>query len=301
MDPFVIDIPTPFRWLLVNYISLTRPKSVVPKYKTIWTKFGSLLFVNTLNFKNKLEDLLGDDFIVEIGMRYGSPSIKQALESFADRNIRQIVVYQMYPQAAYSSTFSNEALINTVAKNLGLSVRIIPPFFQNDSFVKCLKQQVQTHLKGTKWEHLVMSFHGIPLRQTFKQSQNLKCGTTNCCESFEIQNCYKAQCHQTARVLAQELGLEPHQYTVSFQSRLNDKWIQPYTDHVLIDLPKKGIKDVAIISPSFVCDCLETLEELHVRERERFSSAGGHIFTYIPCLNDNEPWVQAVKELIAPK
>ncbi len=299
MDPYVIDIPYIARWILVNGIICTfRPKSVVPKYKSIWTKYGSPLVYNTYNLKTKLEEKLGDNFAVEIGMRYGSPSIKQALESFAERNIQDITVFQMYPQQAMSTTTSNESLINKLAKDLKLNIRYTPPFYQSDGFINCLAEIAKEVLQDKKWQHFIISYHGIPKRHTTKQSQNPKCGTPGCCDKFEIQNCYKAQCEQTSRLLAKKLGLTRDQYTVSFQSRLNKNWIEPFTDKILVEYAQKGIRDIAIISPSFVADCLETVQELQLQERDRFSSAGGHSFTYIPCLNDRASWVDEVAKMI---
>ncbi len=303
-DPFVIDIPAIPRWMLVNLvIAPFRPSKIVARYKTIWTRLGSPLTVHTVNFKQKLEDRLklisNYEFTVDVGMRYGAPSIAQALAAMTEKNIKKVLIFQLYPHEAFSTSASSIAHIKEISKKLGLDPLFVPAFYNNAGFIDNLVDLVQENIRGKAVDHYIMSYHGIPIRHLIKQSGNPLCGTQGCCDQFKIQNCYKAQCEETSRLLAKRLGLKPEEYTVSFQSRFDNKWLQPFTDHVVRDLPQKGIKNIAIISPSFVTDCLETIEELKVQERDRFLSHGGHMYTYIPCLNDRSSWVNTAFGMIS--
>lgn len=305
-DPYVIDLPRAYRWLLVHLIIAPfRPSKIVHRYKAIWTKLGSPLTVHTIQFKQKLEERLkllsNYDFMIDIGMRYGAPSMGQALKAMADQDIKDVLIFQMYPQEALSSTTTARDRLKALAQDLSLNPIFLPAYFGDPGFIDSLAETYREKTNGISVDHTLFSFHGIPIHQTTKQSQDPKCGTPGCCDSFSVKNCYKSQCEETSRLLAKALGLDKSQYTVCYQSRLSEKWIQPFTDHVIRDLPNKGIKNIAVISPSFVTDCLETIEELAIQERDRFVSAGGHMYTYVPCLNDRNSWVNAAFGMISKR
>lgn len=301
MDPYVIDIPSPLRYALVNWFILPRrPQKLTDEYKAIWTKQGSPIITYTQSFREKLSQILNaknEDFEVEIAMRYGSPSIQQALEHFKSINIKKILVFMGYPQDADSSLKTAREKIIEVSHKVDSNtlLRFVPAYYNQEFFIDSLAKKYRKTTEGQKIDQVIMSFHGIPNRHIKKQSKNLQCLTPGCCDRFSSLNddCYKAQCFETARALAKKLNLNSSDYIVSFQSRLTKNWITPFTDDVVQELGKQH-KNIAIICPAFVTDCLETLFEVQITEQQRFKLAGGKNYLYIPCLNDEDFWVEAV-------
>lgn len=297
-DPRVIDIPALGRWLLLNLIILPlRPRRSAEAYKKIWGPQGSPLLAHTLSLGEKLQGSLGAGYVVKTAMRYGSPSIAAARDGFLAAGVSRVIVAPLYPQYASSSTGT---ALQEVYTRFGeawnaLPLTVLGDFFDEPAFIKAQAALARSLVK--EGDEVLFSFHGLPERQV-KRSGGEGCfQSSGCCERISIENrfCYRAQCYATARALAAELGLGPDRYSVSFQSRLGrTPWIKPYTDEVLAGFAKAGKKRVVVFCPAFVADCLETLEEIGIRERAAFQSAGGGELILVPCLNDRDEWAAAL-------
>ncbi len=306
MDPYVLDMPYLSRAALVYGLILPfRPHKTLASYKAIWTDEGSPLIVESIELKKALQAHFDKNNIktfVEIGMRYQDPTLEQALDSFKAKNIKNIKVIPLYPQYALSATTTAiEKLksLNTQKFNSFFELTFIKDFFNDTRFIQPLIETTQKHLAGVEYDHLLISFHGIPKSQLGAVVNSTKCNFGGgCCDKVDTNNrdCYRAQCFETARLLAQGLNLSKDKWSIGFQSRLTKGWIEPFTDKILDDLPRQGIKKLAVVCPSFISDCLETLEEINIRERERFLKAGGEHYHYIPCVNHSPSWVKALGE-----
>lgn len=302
MDPYVIDKPYWFRALLVyGIIAPLRSKASAHAYASVWTAEGSPLLVYSQKVVVKLQQKLGANYKVVLGMRYGQPSIGHAVAQVKD--CEQILFFPQYPQYAESSTqtWLDEAYLEVKKQNIKASVSAVSSFYAAEEYLSALTSQVRRELEGKDFDTLLMSYHGLPERHVKKldPSKSYCLQSKNCCEQITENNqlCYRAHCYYVSRELARRLGLK--NYEVSFQSRLGrDPWIQPFTDHVLEELPKKGVKKLAVIMPAFTVDCLETLEEIHDRARDQFLKAGGESFHAIHCLNDDDEWMTQLTKLI---
>lgn len=302
MDPYVIDKPAWFRALLVyGIIAPLRSKASAKAYASIWTSEGSPLLVYSQKLVRKLQKQLGDRYHVVLGMRYGEPDLQKAISQVKD--CEQILLFPQYPQYAESST---QTWIDDAEKELrrlqvSVPVTTISSFYQAEEYLSSLSQLIQKEIAGKDIDFLLMSYHGLPERHLKKldPSQKHCLIQKDCCAQIGENNqfCYRAHCYFVSREIAKRLGLK--NYQVSFQSRLGrDPWIQPFTDHVLEELPQKGFKKIAVVMPAFTVDCLETLEEIHDRAREQFLKAGGEDFYAIRCLNDDDNWVSQLTKLI---
>ena len=305
MDEFVLDMPFIKRWLLVNRIIVPRRKHYSAKhYQKVQMPEGSPLLVHTERFAAGLITELGNDYVVEIGMRYGNPSIATGLRKLKKAEVDQIVAVPLYPQYTQSSFETAVVATRKEAKKLGISDKTIflDPFYVEPDFIQANAQVVSEHLKTHAPDYVVFSFHGVPVRHLKQLDTNDHCGVNDsCCAQVGAANpnCYRAQCHATARAIASAVGLKRDQYTTCFQSQFGkDEWIGPSFEDLLVELPKHGIKTVAVACPSFVADCLETLEEIGIRRREEFQEAGGDDLTLIPCLNSHPLWIKAAANLI---
>jgi len=307
MDPYVLQMPAPLRAMLVYGLIIPfRPKKTLKNYLSIWTNEGSPLIVEGVKLKNKLQKLLhqqSSDVHVELAMRYGEPSFTQSLDSFRSRNIRDVRVIPLYPQYAMSSTATVEAKLKELNQqdfNQFFNFSFVKDFFNDQKFIQPLIETTKKNLSDADYDHLLISFHGLPKSHLGEKVGSSVCSfSAECCASITEKNryCYRAQCYETARLLAQGLGIPKDKWSVGFQSRLTRGWIEPFTDQLIEDMPKKGIKNLAVVCPSFVSDCLETLEEIKVGERKRFLEAGGEKFYYIPCINDSDSWVKNLSTL----
>jgi ferrochelatase len=306
MDPRVLDMPFISRWLLVHLViaPFRAPRSA-SAYQKIWTEAGSPLLCNTRNFAAAVARSLGNEFVVEVAMRYGEPSIPQALDRLIKTGVDAVRVMPLYPQYASSSTGSSEeAVLRYERKKEHVPpIQFVPPFFDHPDFLKSFAEIGAPRLKEFQPNHILFSFHGLPERHILKEDISgrhcLK--SPDCCERIIPANglCYRAHCVQSARGIARELGLKKDDYTIAFQSRLGrTPWIQPFTDFVLKDLARQKTKRVAVFCPSFVADCLETLEEIGIRGREQFIKDGGEDLLLIPSLNDHPSWVESVSNQI---
>ena len=288
-DPRVVEIPRPVWWLILNGIILNvRPKKSAAKYASIWTPEGSPLRVHTAKQAMLLRGYLGQrtraPFVVDYAMSYGSPSIAGVLQKFREQNCRRILVVPMYPQYAASSTATVFDLVFGAMHRMRSmpALRTIRNFHDNPGYIKALAGNVNDYwMKNGRPEQLVMSFHGVPQY------------------TLDKGDFYHCECHKTGRLLAQELGLKPEQYTVSFQSRFGKaEWIKPYTTATLVDLGRQKTRRVDVVCPGFVADCLETLEEIAMEGKADFQRAGGGEYHYIPCLNERDDWIHAMADLV---
>ncbi|WP_298626016.1 ferrochelatase [uncultured Legionella sp.] len=297
-DKRVIDLPALIRYILVYLVILPfRAQKSAHAYQLIWTEQGSPLLVHSKKMMAQLQRELGSEFTVALGMRYGTPSIQNALAQLD--KCESLTVLPLYPQYSSAATGSSiEEFMRIIStKEVLPSVTIIRDFFQHPEYIKAQAQVIKNHLPEDTF--LLLSYHGIPERQIQKGGCETVCQEDCPAVTTTNQGCYKAQCHQTSRLLATTLTLHAHQYSTSFQSRLGKTpWIKPYTDDVLRELADKGIKRLAITCPSFVADCIETLEEIGMRAREQWMALGGEQFTLIPCMNDTPEWINAMKQIV---
>jgi protoporphyrin/coproporphyrin ferrochelatase len=304
MDPFVIDNPAPLRWLLVNVAIVPRRKhKSAAAYQKIQLPEGSPLLVHTRALAHEVGRSLGDQYAVEFGMRYGNPSIKSALARLKSRGVSRLIVLPLYPQYAESSFETAVVETKRAARELGCEdlLTFLPPFYNGPGFINASADHIRANLDPEKTDHLVFSFHSVPVSHLTKFHHDNRTPSAECCTEVTAANpnCYRAQCFETARAIAAQLQLHPDDYTVSFQSRLGRaEWIGPNTVNVFEDLAQRGIKRIAVACPSFVSDCLETLEEMGMRGRETFLQAGGESFQLIPSLNANSAWAEAIAQSI---
>jgi ferrochelatase len=304
MDARVIDIPFLQRWLLVNLIiaPFRAPKSSAV-YKELWTDKGSPLLYYARQVEKKLQSALGEKFIVKLGMRYQNPGIREALDSVIAQNVSSIVVFPLFPQYASATTGSIHQKVMEILKGFENipEIKFINNFFDYPPFIKAFANIAREVLEGRSYDLMLFSYHGLPERQVMKASVDGFCSLGTCCNTYGIQNqfCYRAQCYETSRLLAHDMEIPDNKYKVMFQSRLGKSpWIQPYAEEVIRSLPGKGIKKVAVMMPSFVADCLETTVEVGMEFRELFINAGGEEWIFIDSLNDSDPWIEAIKNLV---
>jgi len=305
MDERVMDIPFWKRFLLINLIIAPfRAPQSAKAYQQLWTPEGSPLKIYGHQLKFLLQKSLGAEYFVEFGMRYQNPSIKNTLNEFEKRHIKNLIIIPLYPQYASASTGSTiEEILKQVKKWEVLPhMHIINKFANNPLFIKCFADIGRKYLNQFSYDHVLFSYHGLPERQIKKASFHDYCQLNNkCCSSYHGKNqyCYRAQCFETTRLLVKELGLSKDQYTVCFQSRLGKTpWIQPYTDNIIPTLPKQGKKSVLVFSPSFIADCLETTVEIGIEYKHLFQEAGGERWDLVESLNTEPLWVECLKQMI---
>ncbi len=289
-DPRVMDMHPVLRWLVLNAVILPRrPQRTAALYRKIWTAEGTPLLVHGRALAEKLTARLGSNVRVHLAMRYGQPSIASALQQFRDEGIAHITIFPLFPHYATSSWGSAVANVYEEAARVWNTpaITVISPYYDHPAYIRALCAVAQPVLEKFRPDQLLISFHGIPERHIRKSGEG---------SAF----CYKTQCVATAEGLAQQLGWPKERYHISFQSRLGrDPWIQPFTDHVIPQLAAAGVRRLAVACPSFVADCLETLEEIGMTAREQFCRAGGEDLTLIPALNSHDVWVDAVERIIA--
>lgn len=304
MDERVIDVPKWARTLLVKGIILnTRPKASAKAYQKIWWEEGSPLIVLSERLKEKVQKQV--DIPVALAMRYGSMTIKNGLQELADKSVKEVLIIPLYPQFAMATTETILVLADKLKKEFfpQMSLESLPPFYNNSDYIKVLSASIKAHLKGKKYDHLLFSYHGVPERHIRKSDitkSHCKMDKSCCTTPSEAHAyCYKHQCVAVTRLVGAALKMEPEFFSTSFQSRLGfDPWLQPYTDRTIERLGKEGVENMAIVTPAFVSDCLETLEEIAIEGEEIFHEAGGKNFTTVPCLNDDPNWVALLAKWI---
>jgi protoporphyrin/coproporphyrin ferrochelatase len=305
-DPRVVDLNPVGRWLLLNLIILPfRPRQSAHAYRSIWRPEGSPLLVYSKALTAGVAERLAGQYEVELAMRYGNPSLPDAVARLRARGVRDFTVLPLYPQEAPSSSGSTLArTYEVLAEPWDVpNVRAVPAFHSHPAFLEAFAQVARPVIAEARADHVLFSFHGVPERHVRKSDATGRhCLTSaGCCDALTETNrhCYRAQCFATARGLAGRLGLAREGWSVSFQSRLGrTPWVGPYTDGVLPELAARGVKRLAVMCPAFVADCLETLEEVAMRGREQFLASGGEALTLVPSLNAHPAWVEAVVRLV---
>jgi ferrochelatase len=287
-DPRVVEIPRAIWWCILRLFILPfRSAQSAKKYAAIWTNEGSPLKVHTEKQAKLLHGYLGERghaIRVEYAMRYGSPSVNSVLQKLKEEGCDRILLLPAYPQYSGTTTASLfDAVFRHYAHTRNVpELRFIKHYHDHEAYIEALRQSVQAHWEMTgRPDRLVMSFHGVPKR------------------TLMLGDPYHCECHKTARLLAQALGLNDDEYLVTFQSRFGKaEWLQPYTAPTLQQLAREGAKRVDVICPGFTSDCLETLEEIAMEVRQLFLQAGGQDFHYIPCLNEDHAWIKALADLV---
>jgi protoporphyrin/coproporphyrin ferrochelatase len=298
-DPRVIDRPgEPFRSILVNQIITPRraPKSA-HAYESIWTKEGSPLIVTSRAVRDKLASRLGAATPVYLAMRYGQPSIASVIARIAADGAQEVLLFPQYPQYAMSSweTVTVEVYEQAAKLAPALKIATVQPFYGDADYLDALHASMQPYL-SQPFDYILFSYHGIPERHLRKaDSSRAHCLTVkDCCTTCSPAHhtCYRAQCFKVTEEIVRRAALPKEKFSISFQSRLaGEPWLSPYTDYELVRLPKEGVKNLLVLTPAFVADCLETLEEIAVEGRDTFLEAGGATFQQIPCLNDQDVYL----------
>jgi len=285
MDPRVIELPTIARALLVKGIIVNfRSHKSAATYREIWTDDGSPLLLNSLGLGAKTASLLGDEFEVEVAMRYGKPSIEDKVQALHQKGVRKIVVIPLYPQYSGSTNGSTfDALAKALSKQRWVpSISFVSDYYQYDNYIAAVGDSISKHWKEHgRNQKLLMSFHGVPKKFTTRGDP------------------YQSQCENSAQRIADYLNLKKDDWQLVFQSRLGaEEWLQPYCDKTLKSYPEQGIKSVDVVCPGFSADCLETLEEIEGENKDYFIAAGGEHYRYIACLNDSDSHAQLMSEIV---
>ena len=302
-DDSVVDLPKFFQQFILRLFILPfRPKNTLEAYEKIWTKEGSPLIISTESIANKLTKKTG--WNVEYAMRYEEPSIEKALHKFKKNEINKIYVISLYPHNAMATTVTTELETRNVAMNVSNDFELIftKPFFDNEEYINAMVNTIRPYVENKSYDKIIFSYHGIPKRQAKKTDETGEhCfSTSNCCEieNDGSKDCYRSHTRIASDLTAKKLGLKDDQWEIAYQSRIGPGWLTPFTDKRLAKLPEEGKDNIAILCPSFISDCLETLEEIDIRGRETFLKAGGKNMTYIPCLNDSEDTINLLENLV---
>ncbi|HEY6143344.1 MAG TPA: ferrochelatase [Flavobacterium sp.] len=304
MDKYVIDFPYLLRAFLVRGLILrNRPEKASAAYAKIWTDEGSPLVVISKRMYQKVKPQA--NVPVSLAMRYGNPSLMAGLQELQDKGVTEVLLVPLYPHHAMSSTVTVLDKAEEVRKKHFPNMKFtsVPAFYNKADYIKNLSDSIQKHLNGFDYDHLLFSYHGLPerhIRKTDVTKSHCKidgscCNTPSPAHEF----CYRHQCYETTKLVVKALGIPEGKYSQTFQSRLaGDKWLEPYTDVEVNKLPEKGIKNLAVVTPAFVADCLETLEEIAMEANHQFKEHGGENFLAIPCLNDDDEWCATVTKWI---
>ena len=304
MDERVIDVPLWARNLLVKGIILnTRPKASAAAYKKIWWDEGSPLIVLSERLQNKIQEQVEEP--VALAMRYGRMTMKKGLQELVDKGVEEVLLFPLYPQFAMATTETITVLAEELREQHfpNLKIESVSAFYNKPDYIEVLSNSIKNHFKENGYEHLLFSYHGVPERHIRKSDVTKShCKIDgSCCEtpSKAHEFCYRHQCKEVTRLVAEKLQLKEGTYSTSFQSRLGfDPWLQPYTDRTIERLGKQGVKNMAIVTPAFVSDCLETLEEIAMEGEEIFHEVGGKAFSVVPCLNDDADFVDLLSKWI---
>lgn len=304
LDPRVIDIPAVQRNLLVRgLIAPFRSKSASKLYQELWTEDGSPLKVYGYELKEKLQKEMGDAYLVELAMRYQSPSMESVLKNMLEQHVSELIIVPLFPHYASASTGSvYEEVMRILSKVQGIpKLRFINSFYDHPDFIASIMERAKEH-NLEEYDHVLFSYHGLPVRQLVKADLGNHCNKAkDCCLTISDKNqhCYSAQCHATTKALVKELGLKEGQYTTCFQSRLGkEPWVEPYTTDVLQQRADAENKRLLVFCPAFVADCLETTIEVSVEYMEEFEEMGGEHVQLVDSLNDHPRWVTGLKNII---
>jgi ferrochelatase len=304
MDKRVVDIPYVLRWILVNLIiAIFRAPKSAAEYRKLFTGRGSPLKFYTEDLTAMVQKKLARNYAVEFGMRYQSPSIEEAIKRLMDHHVSEIKVIPLFPQYASATTGSVIDKVMELTKQWQIIPKIsfVSQFFHHPLLIETIVDQAQPFLKAHDYDHYLFSYHGLPERQIRKGSVDKHCKLGSCCAVLGPKNqfCYRAQCFETTRLIADKMKISEDNYTVCFQSRLGrDEWIKPYAEDTLKKLAADGKKSILVFSPAFVSDCLETTIEVGEEYKENFIEAGGMRWDLVPSLNTESKWVDCVVDMV---
>lgn len=305
MDEYVVDYPYWMRQLIVRGIILNfRPKNTQANYKRIWWEEGSPLIVYTERLRDKVAQK--EEIPIEIAMRYAEPSLKNGLQKLVDQGVDELLIIPLFPQYATATIGGTSAVIEEIvdAHFPDLKIEVLPPFYKDPDYIEVMAATIAEQIEDSDYDHLLFSYHGVPERHIRKatgcepkglKQDELCCSAT----SKEHRFCYRHQCLETTRLIAEKLNLKKGTYSNSFQSRLGPiPWLKPYTDKKIEELAQNGTQKLAIVSPAFVADCIETIDELGREGRESFEENGGKELQLITCLNDRQEWADVINKWI---
>ena len=302
-DPRVIDINPIGRFFLVNFIIVPfrAPKSA-KIYKELWTDKGSPIMIYGESVKEKLQKELGNDFEIELAMRYQNPGLDEVCARMEKKGYEKIIILPLFPQYASASTGSAiDKAMKLISKWWVIpEIKIISQFYDNEDYLDCVIEQSKKY-NLNEYDHILFSYHGLPVRQVDKvYSDGKPCDDHKCDEEINDDNiyCYKATCYATTRMLAEKLNLPKERYTVCFQSRLDKDWLEPFSDKVVEEWAKKGAKKLLVFSPAFVADCLETTIEIGKEYQDLFLEHGGEKVQLVESLNDHPMWIETLKKMV---
>lgn len=301
-DRRVIDLPWLLQKVLVNLIIVPfrAPKSA-KLYQKLWTEKGSPLLYYSMQVTEKLQLRMGDNYKIYNAMRYGSPSVENILNYIEYQNYKKIIILPLFPQYASATTGTvSEFILAKISRwNEIPELRLINHFHDHPAFIDAFAIQAARY-EVAKWDHVIFSFHGLPLRQISKVHSEVDCNECLCkIQSIEEGRfCYQAACYETARLIASKIGLSTNDYSISFQSRLTKNWMSPFTDEMLIQKAKAGIKKILVFAPSFVADCLETKVEIEEEYGILFKKHGGEQLQLVESLNDHDCWIEGLNQII---
>ena len=302
-DDYVVDIPKIIQQLIVRLFILPfRPKTTLHAYSQIWRKDGSPLIVSTHKIAEKLSKKTNSK--VSVAMRYEEPSIKDALIELREEGYKNITVVPLYPHNAMATVITTQVEVMKISKEYfqDANIKFIEPFYDNPMYIDAMVKSIKPYLENKNFEKIIFSYHGIPERQARKTDKTgSHCfESEDCCEQNNLgsKDCYKSHTVKASNQIASSLGLENDAWEIAYQSRIGPGWLKPFTDKRLASLPGEGKKSIAVVCPSFISDCLETLEEIDIRGRNTFIDAGGEDMTYIPCLNETDLTIELIQDLV---
>lgn len=296
-DQKVIDLPWFKRHFLVRGVIVpARLRQSANSYRKIWTKEGSPLMVHSRNVQRLLQAKLGSGLIVELAMRYQNPSLEKGILRLLSKGAKELVILPLFPQFADATTGSIIKKVTEITTQIAprIPLHFVPPFADHPAFIQAIAN-IQEAQQWRRFDHVLFSYHGLPERQL--KNRNFQCLTKGCCS--RNGHCYRAQCLATTKAVTTQLGIPTEKYSICFQSRLGkEPWLQPYASDVIAQLGKGGCKKLLVFSPSFVCDCLETVFEIKEEYGAEFRHAGGGSLELVPGLNDSSLWIDALAEIL---
>jgi protoporphyrin/coproporphyrin ferrochelatase len=301
-DKRVIDLPWLLRKFLVNGIIIPfRVKNSTRLYQKLWTEKGSPLIFYSLEMKEKLQQRLDDNTKVFVGMRYGNPGYKSAISEIKKDGFNRLLIFPLYPQFAMSTTETSVIAVEDELKRQKYDIKtsVVEQFYDHPLFINAFAEQAQKY-DIKKYDHIVFSYHGLPNRQIEKCHPGIKVQDCQCNGTVPEHgtHCYRATCFATSLKIANALDLDKKDYSISFQSRLSRNWLSPFTDELLLGKLKEGKKNILVLAPSFVTDCLETIVEIGEDYGELFKENGGETLQMVDSLNAEPQWIEAMLKII---
>lgn len=301
-DGRIINIPSLLRYMLVNLIIVpTRTFSSSKSYKELWTDRGSPLKYHMEDLTAKVQEDLKGTHDVFYAMRYKNPSVKNLLKELESKGYDEIILFPVFPQysSAANGSFLEHSLKQIANWVVIPSIKTVDQFYDNDDFLSAFSENIQK-FDLDAYDKIIFSYHGLPMSQLDEVYENGKCDDRECEDGVHGDNhhCYRAACYETTKLLVSRIGIDKSKTITSFQSRLDSKWVKPFSDKVLKQFAKEGVKNVLVVSPSFTGDCLETIIEIGDEYKELFLEKGGQKLDYVPSLNSNDSWVKCIVNII---